>query len=137
MLTWNSGGKYLNTFIVTDANDYPNLLNHGAMFRMGVLLPNYIQDMVVQGVNVPHLGKMRDDQSGPNVFQILKDIRSRKQKMEIPIENHCIGHSLISCSDVTDLNPVCLSQESASFKTTTPSAPVGKNTSKSTARSGP
>ena len=62
------GEKYLNTFIVTDANDCPNLLSHGATFRMGVLLPNYTQDMVVQGANVPHFGKMRDDKSG------LKDI---------------------------------------------------------------
>ena len=30
--------KYLNTFIVTDANDCPNLLSYGATFRMGVLL---------------------------------------------------------------------------------------------------
>ena len=68
------GEKYLNTFIVTDANDCPNLLSHGATFRMSVLLPNYTQDMVVQGVNVPHYDKMKDDKSGPNVFQILKDI---------------------------------------------------------------
>ena len=66
----------MNTFIVTDANDCPNLLSHGAMFRMGVLLPNYTQDMVVKGSNVPHFGKMRDDKSGPYVFQIhmSKDI---------------------------------------------------------------
>ena len=41
--------KYQNTFIVTDANDYPNLLSHGATFRMGVLLPNYLKSMVVEG----------------------------------------------------------------------------------------
>ena len=35
------GEKYLNTFIVTNANDCPNLLSYGATFRMGVLLPNY------------------------------------------------------------------------------------------------
>ena len=28
------GEKYLNTFIVTDANDCPNLLSRGATFRM-------------------------------------------------------------------------------------------------------
>ena len=33
--------KYLNTLIVTDANDCPNLLSHCTTFRMGVLLPNY------------------------------------------------------------------------------------------------
>ena len=35
------GEKYLNTFIVTNANDCPNILSHGATFRMGVLVPNY------------------------------------------------------------------------------------------------
>ena len=60
------GEKYLNTFIVTGANDCPNLLSHRATFRMDVLFHNYTQDMVVQGVNVPHFGKMRDDQSGPS-----------------------------------------------------------------------
>ena len=42
------GKKYLNTFIVTNANDSPNLLSHGATFRMGVLLPNYLEENVVK-----------------------------------------------------------------------------------------
>ena len=48
------GEKYLNTFIVTNANDCPNLLSHGATFRMGVLLPNYPEENVVKGENVPN-----------------------------------------------------------------------------------
>ena len=47
------GEKYLNTFIVTNVNDCPNLLSYGATFRMGVLLPNHPQDIVVKGDNVP------------------------------------------------------------------------------------
>ena len=43
------GEKYLNTFIVTNANDCPNLLSHGATFRMDVLLPNYLEENVVKG----------------------------------------------------------------------------------------
>ena len=43
------GKKYLNTCIVTNANDCPNLLSHGATFRMGVLLPNYPEENVVKG----------------------------------------------------------------------------------------
>ena len=35
--------KYLNTFIVTNVNDYLNLLCYGVTFRMGVPLPNYPQ----------------------------------------------------------------------------------------------
>ena len=42
------GEKYLNTFIVTNANNCPNLLSHGATFRMGVLLPNYTEKNVVK-----------------------------------------------------------------------------------------
>ena len=42
------GEKYLNTFFVTNANDCPNLLSHGATFRMGVLLPNYLEENVVK-----------------------------------------------------------------------------------------
>ena len=68
------GEKYLNTFIVTDANDCPNLLSHGATFRMGVLLPNYPKDMVIDGDNVPHFDKMRSPNGASNVFQILGDI---------------------------------------------------------------
>ena len=48
------GEKYLNTFIVTNANDYPNLLSYGATFRMGVLLSNYPEENVVRGENVPN-----------------------------------------------------------------------------------
>ena len=51
------GEKYLNTFIVTNTNDCPNLLSHGATFRMGVLLPNYPEQNVVKsacGENVPN-----------------------------------------------------------------------------------
>ena len=46
------GEKYLNTFIVTNANDCPNLLSDGTTFRMGVLLPSYPEENVVRGENV-------------------------------------------------------------------------------------
>ena len=46
------GEKYLTTFIVTNTDDCPNLLSHGATFRMGVLLPNYPEENVVKGKQV-------------------------------------------------------------------------------------
>ena len=58
------GKKYLNTFIVTNVNDCPNLLSYGATFRMGVLLPNYPQEIVVKGDNVPHFSKMNGGKTG-------------------------------------------------------------------------
>ena len=42
------GRKYLNTFIVTNANDCPNILSHGAIFRMGILVPNYPEENMVK-----------------------------------------------------------------------------------------
>ena len=63
------GEKYLNTFIVTNANDCPNLLNHGTTFRMGVLLSNYMEENVVKGENVPNF-KISTSTGSSNVFQI-------------------------------------------------------------------
>ena len=69
------GEKYLNTFIVTNASDCPNLLSHGVIFRMGVLLPNYPEKNVVRGENVPNF-KINTSKgtSASNVFQILQDL---------------------------------------------------------------
>ena len=61
------GKKYLNTFIVTNANDCPNLLSHGATFRMGVLIPNYPEENVVEGDKVPNF-KIGTPTSTSNVF---------------------------------------------------------------------
>ena len=74
------GEKYLNTFIVTNANDCPNLLSHGATFRMGVLLPNYPEENVVKscGENVPNFkcttSTGTSTGTSSNVFQILQDL---------------------------------------------------------------
>ena len=71
------GEKYLNTFIVTNANDCPNLLSHGATFRMGVLLPNYLEENVVKGQNVPNF-KISTSTGSSNVFQILQDLHLKQ-----------------------------------------------------------
>ena len=64
------GRKYLNTFIVTNANDCPNILSHGAIFRMGILVPNYPEENVV---------KLGDKETGTsNVFQILQDLQMKQ-----------------------------------------------------------
>ena len=70
--------KYLNTFIVTNVNDYPNLLSHEATFRMGVLLPNYPEENVVKGENVPNF-KINTGTSS-DVFQILQDLQLKQYK---------------------------------------------------------
>ena len=84
------GEKYLNTFIVTNANNCPNLLSHGATFRMGVLLPNYSEENVVKsacGENVPNFkystSTGTSTGTSSNVFQILQDLRLKQYQ-----ENH-------------------------------------------------
>ena len=72
------GEKYLNTFIVTNANDCPNLLSHGATFRMDVLLPNYPQENVVKGENVPNFKINTSTGTSSNVFQILQDLQPKQ-----------------------------------------------------------
>ena len=64
------GQKYLNTFIVTNANDCPNILSHGAIFRMGILVPNYLEENMVN---------VRDMETGTsNVFQVLQDLQMQQ-----------------------------------------------------------
>ena len=64
------GRKYLNTFIVTNTNDCPNILSHGAIFRMGILEPNYPKENMV---------KLEDMETGIfNVFQVLQDLRMKQ-----------------------------------------------------------
>ena len=69
------GEKYLNTFIVTNVNDCPNLLSYDSTFRMGVLLPNYPEENIVKGENVPNFTSTGTSEGTPsNVFQILQDL---------------------------------------------------------------
>ena len=71
------GKKYLNTFIVTNTNDCPNLLSHGATFRMEVLKPNYPRENAVKGDEVPNF-KIGKPACTSNVFQILQDLRLKR-----------------------------------------------------------
>ena len=69
------GEKYPNTFIVTNANDCPNLLSYGATFRMGVLLSNYPEENIVKGENVPNFTSTGTSEgTSSNVFPILQDL---------------------------------------------------------------
>ena len=74
------GRKYLNTFIVTNANDCPHILSHGAIFRMGILVPNYAKENVV---------KLGDKETGTsNVFQVLQDLRMKQYQGNSEPEMH-------------------------------------------------
>ena len=78
------GEKYLNTFIVTNANDCPNLLSHGATFRTGVLLPKYPEENVVKGENVPNFKINTSKGTSSDVFWILQDLQLKQYKHQYP-----------------------------------------------------
>ena len=70
----------MNTFVVTNINDCPNILSHGATFRMGVLVPNYPEENIV---------KQGDQETGTsNVFQILQDLRIKQYQGESESKAH-------------------------------------------------
>ena len=82
------GEKYLNTSIVT--NDCPNLLCHGATFRMGAVLPNHPEENVVKacGENVPNFKYSTytgtSTGTSSNVFKILQDLRLKQYQESHP-----------------------------------------------------
>ena len=118
------GEKYLNTSIVTNANDCPNLLSHGATFRMGILLPNYPEENVVKacGENVPNFkcntSTGTSTGTSSNVFQILQDLWLKQYQ-----ESHLDSMQNESRTSYTSTHNTTstLIQNITSFRTTTPS----------------
>ena len=126
------GEKYLNTFIVTSANYCPNLPSHGATFRMGVLLPNYLEENVVKGENVPNFkfntSTGTTTGTSSNVFQILQDLRLKQY------QGKCHSDSMQSDlkmfhSTTNTFTQQNMAQPTTSFRTTTPST-AGRMTTK-------
>ena len=102
------GRKVPESFIVTNANDCPNLLSHGATFRMGLLLPNYLEENVVKGENIPNFkfGTSAGTSTGTlsNVFQILQDLQLKQYQENcsdsLPSESRmsCISTTSTTCT---------------------------------------
>ena len=118
------GEKYLNTSIVTNANDCPNLLSYGATLRMDVLLPNYPEENV-RGENVPNFKvNTSEGTSASNVFQILQDLQLKQYQNQY--------HSNTMYSNLKTFHTIQnMAQLATSFRTTTPStAMTGKMTTK-------
>ena len=103
------GEKYLTTFIVTNADDCPNLLSHGATFRMGVLLPNYPEENVVKG----------ETGTISNVFQILQDLHLKQY------QETSSSQPRASCTSTTDT--ACTTTQLMPL-TTYGSTPASQNT---------
>ena len=127
------GEKYLNTFIVTNANDCPNLLSYGATFRMVVLLPNYPEENVVRGENVPNFKiNTSEGTSALNVFQILQDLQLKQYQEKCHSDSMQIESKIFHTGPHSTTNTIHnMVQPVTSFRTTTPStATTGRTTTK-------
>ena len=121
------GEKYLNTFIVTNANDCPNLLSHEATFRMGVLLPKYPEENVVKSCseNVPNFkcntSTSTSTGTSSNVFQILQDLWLKQYQEKHPdsLQNES-RTSHTSTHSTTSTLIQNMAQPTTSFRTITP-----------------
>ena len=126
------GEKYLNIFIVTNANDCPNLLSHGATFRMGVLLPNYLEENAVEEENVPNFkfntSTGTTTGTSSNVFQILQDLQLKQyQSQEKCYPDSMLIESKMPHTSSTGTLIQNIAQPATSFRTTTPTkAATGK-----------
>ena len=120
------GEKYLTTFIVTNADDCPNLLSHGATFRMGVLLPNYPEENVVKG----------ETGTPSNVFQILQDL-CLKQCQETNSDSNRSRVSQTSTTDMTcttiQLTPLMTYSSTPANQNTGMATPITSMSESSTA----
>ena len=111
------GEKYLNTFTVTNTNDCPNLLSHGATFRMGVLLPNYPEENIVKEENVPNFTITG---TSSNVFQILQDLQLKQYQNQCHLNTMPSTLTTFQTTDIAQTTQMAL--PITSFRTTTPSA---------------
>ena len=120
------GEKYLNTFIVTNANNCPNLLSYGAIFRMHVLLPNYPEENVVRGENVPNFKINTSEGTSSYVFQILQDLQLKQYQEQCHLNTMHIDlktfHTTSTTNTIQDM-----AQLATSFRTTTPSTAMTGN----------
>ena len=109
------GEKYLKTFIVTNANDCPNLLSYGTTFRISVLLPNYPEENIVKGENVPNFKMNTGTSDGTsNIFQILQHLQQKQYQY----------NSDTVLNTVHIMNIAQMAQLETSFRSTTPSTPA-------------
>ena len=113
------GIKYLNTFIVTNTNDCPNLLSYSATFRMGVLLPNYPEENIVRGENVLNFKINTSEGTSSNVFQILQDLRLKQYQKQYHLSTTHIDSKTPHTTSTTN-TVQNTAQPTTSFRTTTP-----------------
>ena len=128
------GETYLNTFIVTNANDCPNLLSYGATLRMGVLLPIYPEENVMRGENVPNFKvNTSEGTSASNFFQILQDLHLKQYQEECHLNTM---HSNLKTFHTTN-RIQNMAQPATSFRTNTPSTVMTGTTTMTTKQVNP
>ena len=96
---------------------------------MGVLLPNYPEENVVKGENVPNFKINTSTGTSSNVFQILQDLRLKQYHEKCHSDSMQIESKMFhSATNTLTQN---MAQLTTSFRTTTPSTAMnGRTTTK-------
>ena len=91
---------------------------------MGVLLPNYPEENIVKGENVPNFKVNTGTPDGTsNLFQILQDLQLKQYQYQYNL------NTVPNTSQTFHtINTAQMAQPVASFRTTTPSAPAMTDT---------
>ena len=84
---------------------------------MGVLLPNYPEENIVKGENVPNFKVNTGTSEGTssNVFQILQDLRMKQYQQQYHLNTMPSNSKMFQTTNMTRM-----AQLVASFRTTTP-----------------
>ena len=82
---------------------------------MDILLPNYPEENIVKGENVPNLKVNISEGTSSNVFQILQDLQLKQY------QNQCHLNTVPSSQKCFIQQIQIMAQPVASFRTTTPS----------------
>ena len=98
---------------------------------MGVLLPNYPEENVVRGENVPNFKVNTSEGTSSNVFQILQDLHLKQY------QDRCHSNTMQNDSKTFHTVPhnttntvQNMTQLATSFRTTTPSTAITGTTTK-------
>ena len=99
------------------------------IYTTGVLLPNYPEESIVKGENVPNFKVNISEGTSSNVFWILQDLQLQDLWLK-QYQNQCHSNTMLSTLKMfqTTNKMEQMAQPVASFRTTTPSTAMTDTT---------
>ena len=75
------------------------MLSYGTTFRMGVLLPNYPEENVVKGYNVPNFSKVNEGRTGNGTAH--GTLHGTQHSISYANTGNSTGSGTLDCMDLT------------------------------------